>query len=193
MFCGINLHHSLQANGRSLRGCILLPEYLERWFNVSIWVPACNNVTLIDWIYFELLTRLKTMCAVQLNTSWNQIGGACGIALVPVRKCTVTAFSLSNGCLQMTSLPSSSHWLKGWDDLCGCCQLDPCSSGSFQHDMVSERERERKGTKIGTVFHPHIQDKNVRMPSSLLSLFENRIFYWKSEVIDSVAFLYLKN
>lgn len=59
----------------SLCGGILLPDYLERWFNISIWLPACNNVTVIDWIYSELLTQLKTMCAVQLNRSWNQIEG----------------------------------------------------------------------------------------------------------------------
>lgn len=58
-----------------LCGAVLLPEYLERWFNISIWLPVCNNVTLIDWIYCELLTRLKTMCAVQLNRSWSQIQG----------------------------------------------------------------------------------------------------------------------
>lgn len=59
----------------SLCGGVLVPEYLETWFNISIWLPACNNVTLIDWIYSELLTQLKTMCAVQLNRSWNQIEG----------------------------------------------------------------------------------------------------------------------
>lgn len=60
---------TLRKQMLSLCGGVLLPEYLERWFNISIWLPSCNSVTLIDWIDCELLSWLKTMCAVQLNRS----------------------------------------------------------------------------------------------------------------------------
>lgn len=53
-------------------GDALMPEYLERWFNISMWLPACNNVALIDWIYSDALTQLEALCAVQLNRSWKQ-------------------------------------------------------------------------------------------------------------------------
>lgn len=86
-----------------LCGGVLLLEYLDRWFHVSVSLPVCSSVTLIDWIHCELLTRLKTMCAVQLNRAWSQIFGLwqppvlCGLPVQCV--CPATVFTLPNGCL----------------------------------------------------------------------------------------------
>lgn len=61
---------------------LMLPKYLGRSFNTSIQMAAWSNVALIDWIYAELLTQLKTMSATQQNRAGNADEGERG-SLVP--------------------------------------------------------------------------------------------------------------
>lgn len=129
----------------SLCGGVLVPEYLERWFNISIWLPACNNVTLIDWIYFELLTQLKTMCAVQPNRSRNQrlVASPRFLWENVLSQRLVCQMGV---CRRRFPFLSASHWLKGWDDLCRC---------SLQLKLISSwygPEEEKKKTTSGVFF-----------------------------------------